>query len=268
MIENKQVEGYITRSYMLYKTEVEYGDWAMNHVKGCAHACDYCYACGNAKRRGRVSDMKEWSGPWLVSNTLELLKKEIPKLQKETAPRVFLSFTTDPFMYGYPEIKQMSLAAIRMLNEAGIPCTVLSKGVLPMELACLSPQNEYGITLSSLDENFREIMEPGSAPYAERIGALRRLHEAQCHTFISVEPFFTPNIHNQNLQELFKAVDFVDKIIFGRVNRYKGTAAYPDYKGYYNHMAAASIKFGEEHGMQVYIKEGTFTPRGKMCHIV
>lgn len=268
MMENKQVAGYITRSYMLYKTGVEYGDWAMSHVKGCAHSCDYCYMCAESRRRGRISDKQEWSEPYLVSNTLELLAKEIPKLLKDKDPRVYISFGTDCFMYGYPEIKAMTLAAIQMLNKAGIPCTVLTKGILPIELVCLSPQNEYGITLSSLDENFREVMEPGAAPYVERIAALRRLHEAGCRTFVSVEPFFTPNIHNQNLQELLKAVDFVDKIIFGRVNQYKGTAAYPDYKGYYNHMAAASIKFGAEHGTQVYIKEKTFTPRGEMCKIV
>lgn len=30
---------------MLYKTGVEYGDYTMNHVQGCAHGCLYpCYA--------------------------------------------------------------------------------------------------------------------------------------------------------------------------------------------------------------------------------
>ena len=38
--------------------------------------------------------------------------------------------------------------AIRKLNEAGIKCTTLTKGLLPIELAELSPENEYGITLS------------------------------------------------------------------------------------------------------------------------
>ena len=29
---------------MLYQTGVEYGDYTMNHVQGCAHGCKYCYA--------------------------------------------------------------------------------------------------------------------------------------------------------------------------------------------------------------------------------
>ena len=81
---------------------------------------------------------------------------------------VQLCFTTDPFMYGYDEIKKMSLASIKKLNEAGIKCTVLTKGTLPKELAQLSKDNEYGITLVSLDENYRKKIEPGSAPYKKR----------------------------------------------------------------------------------------------------
>lgn len=34
----------IIRKTMLYKTGVEYGDYTMNHVLGCAHGCKYpCY---------------------------------------------------------------------------------------------------------------------------------------------------------------------------------------------------------------------------------
>ena len=41
----KQVAGYITRKTMLYVTAVEYGDYTMNHILGCAHGCKYpCYA--------------------------------------------------------------------------------------------------------------------------------------------------------------------------------------------------------------------------------
>jgi len=43
------------RKTMLYKTEVEYGDYTMNHVLGCAHGCKYpCYAYLQKKRFGEV----------------------------------------------------------------------------------------------------------------------------------------------------------------------------------------------------------------------
>ena len=91
----------IRRKTMLYKTGVEYGDYTMNHVQGCAHGCLYpCYAYMLSKRFGKVKSREEWCNPKLVENTLELLDTEIPKL-KNKIRSVQLCFTTDPFMVGY-----------------------------------------------------------------------------------------------------------------------------------------------------------------------
>ena len=158
----KEVNGYIERKSMLYKTGVEYGDYTMNHVLGCAHGCKYpCYAFLMARRFGKIDSYEKWLEPFLVKNTLKILDKEIPRL-KARIKSVQLCFTTDPFMYGYEEIKKMSLASIQKLNAAGIKCTVLTKGLLPHELATFSDENEYGITLVSLNEDYREKTEPGA----------------------------------------------------------------------------------------------------------
>ncbi|MFA6808951.1 MAG: radical SAM protein, partial [Eubacteriales bacterium] len=159
----------ITRESLLYKTGVEYGDYTINHVQGCAHGCKYpCYAMMMAKRFGKVKSYQEWCEPKLVSNALELLDKEIPKY-KSKIKSVQLCFTTDPFMYGYEDVKDMSFKLIAKLNAADIKCCILTKGILPIELAKYSPKNEYGITLVSLSEDFRKQMEPNSAPFVERI---------------------------------------------------------------------------------------------------
>ena len=151
-----RVAGYIERKSMLYQTGVEYGDYTMNHVLGCSHGCKYpCYAFLQKKRFGQIKDYDEWRRPFLVSNTIELLDKEIPKL-RDKIQSVQLCFTTDPFMVDYPEIQEMSLAAIRRLNRDSIKCCVLTKGILPIELKELYGDNEYGITLISLDEKYRK----------------------------------------------------------------------------------------------------------------
>ena len=76
-----KVEGYIQRKSMLYKTGVEYGDYTINFVQGCSHGCKYpCYAFSLKKRFGQVKKYEDWLKPYLVSNTLELLDKEIPRL--------------------------------------------------------------------------------------------------------------------------------------------------------------------------------------------
>ena len=252
---------YIERKSMLYKTGVEYGDYTMNHVQGCSHGCKYpCYAFLMAKRFGRVHTYEEWCDPILVSNTLELLDKEIPRL-KSKIQSVQLCFTTDPFMYGYPEITEISMAAIRKLNAAGIKCTALTKGLLPMELSEMSPENEYGITLVSLDEEYRQRMEPGAAPYKERLDALKSLHDAGCKTWVSIEPYPTPNLIEQPLQELLSAVSFTDRIIFGRTNYNKDVSSYRCHREFYNKCANEVIHFCGEHQITFHIKDGTITKR-------
>lgn len=48
-----EVAGYIQRKTMLYRTGVEYGDYTINFVQGCAHGCKYpCYAFAMKKRFG------------------------------------------------------------------------------------------------------------------------------------------------------------------------------------------------------------------------
>lgn len=255
------VAGHITRKTMLYKTGVEYGDYTINYVQGCAHGCKYpCYAFAMKKRFGQVKTYEDWLEPYLVSNTLELLDKEIPRL-KDKIKSVQLCFTTDPFMYGYPEIEKMGLDAIRFLNRSNIKCTVLTKGVLPVELAQYSKDNEYGITLISLDESYREKVEPGAAPYGDRLAALRKLHEKGCKTWVSIEPYPTPNLIDQDLHALLEAVGFVDKIIFGRTNYSKEvTSGYPDHKRFYNARAEEALHYCQEHNIQCHIKEKTITP--------
>lgn len=249
----------ITRKTMLYKTGVEYGDYTMNHVQGCSHGCLYpCYAFLLKKRFGQIKSYEQWIDPILVSNTLELLDKEIPRL-KDKIQSVHLCFTTDPFMQGYPEISDMSIAAIKKLNAAGIKCTALTKGIFPIELADLSKDNEYGITFVSLNEEYRAKMEPGAAPYAERLAALRALHDAGCKTWVSMEPYPTPNLIDQNLYDLLESVSFVDKIIFGRTNYSTEVSSYKEHRAYYNKLAAEVISFCEEHGIQYHIKEKTIT---------
>lgn len=249
--------GHITRKSMLYHTRVEYGDWAMNHVQGCAHGCKYpCYAFLMAKRFGRVKTYEEWLRPSLVDNTLDLLCKELPK-HKDKIKRVQLCFTTDPFMMGYPEVGKMSIDAIKLINSFGIPCVALTKGVLPASLSELSKVNTYGITLVSLDEGFCETMEPGAAHIADRLAALRVLHDAGCKTWVSMEPYPTPNVCKQELQPILEAVSFVDRIVFGRVHYDKRASSYGELDNFYHAAAAQVGEFCREHGIDCHIKSGT-----------
>lgn len=152
-----------------------------------------------------------------------------------------------------------SLKIVRRLSEENIPCSILTKGILPRELANCSKKNEYGITIVTLDEEYRKIAEPGAASIRDRIGALRYLKEKGYKTWVSIEPFPTPNIHAEDLMDILEAVSFVDKIIFGRLHYNKKVSEYKNYKEYYNKCAEKVISFCEKNDIEYHIKNGTIS---------
>lgn len=250
---------YITRKTMIYKTDVEYGDYTLNHVQGCSHGCKYpCYAFMMAKRFGKIKTYEEWTEPVLVVNAIEIIKKEIPKL-KDKIEILHLCFTTDPFMCGYQEVCDMSYDILKLLNENGIKCSVLTKGLLPEKLSNLSKKNEYGITLVSLNENFRKEMEPQSADFEKRIACLEDLHNKGFKTWVSIEPYPTPNIIEQDVHEILDKIKFTDKIIFGRLNYNKKVTEYKQHKDFYNKCASEVIEFCNQNNIDFHIKNGTIT---------
>ena len=125
----------IRRKSLLYQSKVEFADFCINHVEGCSHGCRYpCYAMMMKKRCGVISSYEDWCRPKIVENAEELLERELRKY-KSKIRSVHLCFSTDPFMFGYDEIGQLSLKLINRLNSDNIPCTILTKGVYPKEIA-------------------------------------------------------------------------------------------------------------------------------------
>lgn len=250
----------VSRKSLLYRTGVEYGDFCINHVEGCSHGCRYpCYAMMMKRRAGVISSYEDWCQPKLVSNALELLEKEIPRY-KNTIKSVHLCFATDPFMYGQVEIEKLSIEIIKRLNDNKISCTVLTKGLYPIEdITGLNGHNEYGVTIVSLDENFRKNYEPNTARFEERIETLKYLHQKGFKTWVSIEPYPTPNIIKQDLMKILESIAFVDYIVFGKLNYNSDTKKFLHSKAFYNSQAKAVKSFCRKNKIECYIKEGTLT---------
>jgi len=250
-----------TRKSLLYKSGVEYADYCINHVEGCSHGCKFpCYAMNMKKRCGVIKDYNDWIKPKIVENALELLDKEIPKL-KHKIKVVHLCFTTDPFMYEQKEVSDLTLKIIERLNKGNIRCTVLTKGIYPEELANIEKygrNNEYAITLVSLNKNFKKDFEPNAAPYESRIKALKFLSDQGLKTWVSMEPYPTPNLSpNQDLSKILEKINFVDKIIFGKLNYNIQASNSQNNKEFYNECANTVIDFCGKHKIDYHIKYGT-----------
>lgn len=266
----------IERKSLLYKSKVEYSDYCVNHIEGCAHGCMFpCYAFGMAKRFGKVDTYENWIKPKLVSNSLELLDKEIPKFKKDIK-FVHICFMTDPFMFDhntcrvFPEVQDMSIKIIKKLNKNNIRVVSLTKGIYPISLQdqVIGSEvierdkktiylNKYGITLVSLNKDFLSKYEPYAAPVRDRIASLRRLSEAGCFTWVSIEPYPTPNIVDQSLDDLLYAVDFADMIVFGRLNYNGLVSQYKDHKMFYAKCVNKVRKFCRDLDIICYIQKST-----------
>jgi len=240
----------IERKSLLYRSGL--GFHCINHVLGCSHGCRYpCYAYLMASHHGRVHDYAEWCRPRIVGNALALLDRELAR--KRVLPScVHLCLTTDPFMNGQPEVAAMSLAIIERLNRSGIPSSVLTKGRLPAELADrrrFPCDNTYGISLVALDEGFRREWEPGAAPHAERIAALRQLHDAGRRTLVHIEPYPTPGIFEQDLSEILAEVTFVDHLYFSGWNYNSRVRQDRNAEAFYRRQSSIVRRFCAQHGI-------------------
>lgn len=252
----------IKRKSLLYKSGVEYADYGLNVAEGCSHGCNYpCYAMMMKKRYGAIKNYKDWTTPKIVDNALELLDKEIPRYKKNIKS-VYMCFSTDPFMYKQKEVVDLSLKVIKRLNENNLKVVSVSKGIYPKKLAkkeIYGANNEYGSTIITLSEDFRKKHEPFAAPIKERMNALKFLHYQGLKTWISMEPYPTPNFIKQDIEKILKEISFADKIVFGKWNYNSLTGYFKDYKLFYNENAYKVIKFCKKNGIECHIKKGTIT---------
>jgi len=156
-------------------------------------------------------------------------------------------------MVGHPEVEALSLPIIERLNQSRISVSVLTKGRLPAALADrrrFPCDNTYGISLVSVDEAFRQEWEPGAAPAADRIAAVRRLHEGGRRTLAHMEPYPTPGVFEQDLDEVLASVAFVDEIYFSSWNYNPRVSEERGARASYARAATIVREFCARHGIE------------------
>ena len=167
---------------------------------------------------------------------------------------VELCFTTDPFMFGNPVMCETTNRLIDVLTEYECGVTVLTKGDL-FEDDGIEPASDsrinYGISLVSLNPFFRSHYEPGAAPFKTRVAGLKQKHEEGHKTWVSIEPFPPPHLRTHLVEDILRAVPFVNKAILGRWN-YAGHL--PEHE-YYAEVAADFERTCLELGIEGKVKD-------------
>ncbi len=245
---------YTTRKTILKKLKYEPKLFSINHIDGCTHGCKYpCYAFAMAKKFEKVKDYNEWLDIKIVENVMELLKIELPKLKaKNQIDKVFMSSTTDPFIYKNRDVEELSLKIINFVNSYDVEVRTLTKGLYNIEeISKLSKINKFGISLISLNEQFRAKYEPYTAPYLDRIESLKRVHENGFTTLAHIEPYPTPNIIKQDIREILDKIGFVNMIVFGKVHYNNFSSSYRDIVGFYKYTTNIVVDFCNKNGIKV-----------------
>lgn len=167
----------------------EYAEYACNFYVGCSNGCEYCYC-----KKGRGASILGGDRPALKKcfqdeyHAFEVFEKEfkanLPELQKHG---IFFSFTTDPML---DATKNLTMEAVMFCVRNNVPVKILTKIAFDtywfrahFEPLYDKSKVAVGFTLTGHDE-----LEPGASTNAERIDAMRKLHEACFKTFASIEP--------------------------------------------------------------------------------
>jgi len=135
-----------------------------------------------------------------------ILEKEI---RRKPRGEVFVSSVCDPYQ-PLEEKYQLTRKCLRILVENEFPITILTKSSLvkrDFNILKDYPQVELGLTITTMDENLKEKIEPHSSSSEERISVLEEASKLGIKTYCFLGPFL-PFIgdREESLKRLFKAI--------------------------------------------------------------
>lgn len=187
-------------------------DYTFNPYIGCHHGCLYCYVPDVLKL-----DLEWGKEVYVKKNVLNILRKEV--LIKKRGI-VGVSTATDPYQ---PIEKKLEITrrAIEILKNAGFYVSIQTKSSLVLrDLDLMNEKFDVGLTITSMNEEFREKFEPNAPSINERISALEEISSKGIKTWI----FYGPVIPEFNDSEeemkgiVVLAAKTNSKIIYDKLN--------------------------------------------------
>jgi len=222
--------------------------WAVNVALGCGGRCKYCYGPRQFKK-------KDWE--YMRFSKIPpayLITAQLLKMQKkgEVLPAgVFISFGTDPLRDNTREITDDVIKALKRFDICNV--ATLSKVDTLIYQNC---QVKAGMTLVSADDGFSAWYEPNAETVYHRICRLRDTHLRGVYTWVSMEPYPTPSIHEQDILDVLDKINFVDFVIFGKWN-YDKRASGLEAAKFYDKTVATFMDYCMDHKIRYHVKSDT-----------
>jgi DNA repair photolyase len=225
----------IERNHFLYKS---LSSWALNLFMGCAHGCRFCYVTETSIKYqndlltdyGVADPVADWGSyvlvrPWdrakFMNSLRDAEKTPISQLNADGNRAVFLCSTTDPYQtIRNPDAAKQKLlnnharqmlrdALVAIRDHSTLNVRILTRSPLAREdfdiLKSFGKRLLLGTSLPTLNENLRQLYEPGVPHPKQRLQLLLDAHKAGIPTYVAVAPVF-PEVGYEGMLEVFKAV--------------------------------------------------------------
>ena len=167
-------------------------EWTLNPYRGCTHACHYCYARRYHTQFELGSDDEFASMIFVKTNFVQTLRRELAR-PSWRGEYVAVGTATDCYqpIEGHYKLSRGSLEALaEFRNPAGVitkgPMIVRDKDVLA-DLSAGAGCTVY-ISIPCVDDEVWRALEPGTAPPAQRLRAVRELSDAGIRTGVLMNP--------------------------------------------------------------------------------
>lgn len=184
-------------------------DYSMNPYQGCEHGCVYCYARNTHPYWGYSAGLDFEQKILIKQDAAALLEKKLRSPRWEAAP-IMLAGNTDC----YQPIEQkleITRSLLKIFWRYRHPVSIITKNKLILrDLDLLRPLAEQrllrvAISVTTLDEDLRRMMEPRTASVKQRLRTIRELSEAG----VPVTAMLAPIIPGLNEHEIFPLMEAV-----------------------------------------------------------
>jgi DNA repair photolyase len=185
------------------------GMWySMNPYMGCEHGCIYCYA-RNAHEYWGYSAGLDFERKIIVKmNAPQLLRKFLMHPKWECLP-ISLSGNTDCYQPAEQKYR-LTRSLLEVCNEFNQPVGMITKngGMLRDKdiLKKMASRNLVSILVSitSLDENLRRLMEPRTTTSKQRLRLIKELSDEGVRMGVMLGPMI-PGLNEHEMQRIMKA---------------------------------------------------------------
>ncbi len=166
--------------------------WSLNPYMGCAHRCTFCFVRAFERLADRPSDARYGTSIRVKTNLVEVLGGELAR-RSWRREQVVIGTATDPYQPAEGHYR-LTRRAIEALGAARTPISLITRGPMIVRdvdvLAAAAERADVGVTFSipTLDPDIWRLTEPGTAPPAQRLRALRTLIDAGIDASVGMAP--------------------------------------------------------------------------------